>query len=383
MQATRRRIPGTHEPTAAPIRVLLFGPANEILGGQSVQAQRLMKLLGSVADIEMRFQAINPAFPPGFRWVKRIPFARTAMTMLCYVPQVLARAASADILHIFTAGHYSYTMWTIPATMIGKLFGKKVIINYRDGQAQEHLRDFRSAKTTLGWADVIVGNTRFIADVFAQFGIPVRTIFNVIDPSSFTYRKRSVLRPLIMTNRILEPIYNIECILRAFKQVLERYPEATLTIAHVGPSGPHLQRYAAHLGLRNYRFVGKVPHDEIPRLYDEADIYVTTPNIDCMPGSLLECMASGLPIVATEAGGIPYIVEENVTALLVKLDDAEAVARNICRLLEDPALVERITGEARREVEKYRGEPVRDQWAALYRELMGRPDPTGVAEPRP
>lgn len=354
------------------IRVLLFGPANEILGGQAIQAQRLVKLLGSVAGIEMRFQAINPSFPPGFRWVKRVPFVRTAMTMLCYLPQVVTRTLSSDILHIFTAGLFSYSMWTIPATVIGKLLGKKVIINYRDGQAEKHLRDFRSAKPTLGWADVIVGNTVFIADVFARFGIPARTIFNVIDSSSFIYRKRSTLRPAIMTNRILEPIYNIECILRAFKQVLVRYPEATLTIAHVGPSGPHLKRYAANLGLRNYQFVGKIPHEQIPKLYDEADIYVTTPNIDCMPGSLLECMASGLPIIATETGGIPYIVKQNSTALLVKLDDAEAVAQNIFRLLEEPALVERITDEARREVEKYRSEPVRDQWAALYRELMGR-----------
>lgn len=363
-----------------PIRVLLFGPANEILGGQSVQAQRLMTLLGSVPGIEMRFQAINPAFPPGFRWLKRIPFVRTAMTMLCYLPQMVARSVSADILHIFSAGLYSYTMWTIPATVVGKLLGKKVIINYRDGQAEEHLRDFRSAKPTLGWADVIVGNTGYIADVFARFAIPARAIFNVIDSSSFIYRKRSKLRPAILTNRILEPIYNIECILRAFKQVLDRYPEATLTIAHVGPSGPHLEAYAANLGLRNYKFVGKIPHGEMPKLYDEADIYVTTPNVDCMPGSLLECMASGLPIIATEAGGIPYIVTHNSTALLVKLDDAEAVTRNIFRLLEDPALVERITDEARREVEKYRGELVRDQWVALYRELMKRGDEEDSSE---
>jgi L-malate glycosyltransferase len=354
------------------IRVLLFGPANEILGGQAVQAQRLVKLLGSVPGIEMRFQAINPLFPPGFKWVKKIPFVRTCMTMLCYFPRVVWKSAQVDILHLFCAGLYSYTLWTIPAIAIGKLLGKKVIVNYRDGQAEEHLRDFKSAKPTLLWADAIVGNTGFIADVFAKFGIPTQTIFNVIDTTPFIYRKRSKLRPVIMTNRILEPLYNIECILRAFKKVLVRYPEATLTIAHVGPSEQHLRDYAAGLGLTNYKFVGKIPHDQIPKLYDEADIYVTTPNIDCMPGSLLECMASGLPIIATDTGGIPYIASDEQTALLVKLDDDEAVARNIFRLLEDPALVERLTLEARKEVDRYRPEPVRDQWVALYRKLLGR-----------
>ena len=145
-----------------------------------------------------------------------------------------------------------------------------------------------------------------------------------------------------------------------------------MTIAHVGPSEQHLRDYAAGLGLTNYTFVGKIPHAEIPKLYDDADIYVTTPNIDCMPGSLLECMASGLPIIATDTGGIPYIATNEKTALLVKLDNDEAVARSIMRLLEDPSLVERLTDEARREVERYRPEPVRDQWVALYRKLLGR-----------
>ena len=355
------------------IRVLLFAPANEILGGQAVQSQRLMKLLGAVPGIEMRFQAINPLFPPGLRWVKNVPFFRTALTMLLYVPIVLWKAWQVDILHIFTAGLYSYTLWTIPAMIIGKLYGKKIIINYRDGQGEQHLREFRSAIPTLKWGDVIVAPSGFIVDVFARFGLKARCIFNVIDTNRFIDRRRSKLKPVLMTNRILEPIYNIECILRAFKQVLERYPEATLTIAHVGPSGPHLQEYAANLGLRNYKFIGKVPHEQMPKLYDAAEIYITTPNIDCMPGSLLECLASGLPIITTNAGGIPYIVSDEKTALMVNPDDDRGVAQRVFRLLEDPALVERLTEEGRHEVQKYRSEPVREQWVTLYRELLGLP----------
>jgi L-malate glycosyltransferase len=352
------------------IRVLLFGPANEILGGQAVQARRLMSLLGSAPGIDMRFQAINPLFPAPLRWLKRVPVIRTAFTMLLYVPQVLWRARNADILHIFTAGLNSYTLWTIPALIIGKLYGCKQIINYRDGQCEEHLTTYRSAKPTLAWGDVIVANTGFIVDVMARHGITARCIYNVIDPGRFPYRQRSKLRPVLMTNRILEPLYNIECILRAFQRVLERYPDATLTIAHVGPSGPHLQEYAKSLGLRNYRFIGKVPHEEIPAVYDAADVYITTPNIDCMPGSLLECLASGLPIVATNTGGIPYIVTDEKTALLVDPDDDEAVASQVFRLLEDPALVERLTKAGRESLGNYAPELVRDAWVKLYQELV-------------
>jgi glycosyltransferase involved in cell wall biosynthesis len=124
--------------------------------------------------------------------------------------------------------------------------------------------------------------------------------------------------------------------------------------------------------LRNTAFIGRVPHSKIAELYDSVDIYLTCPDLDCMPGSLLECYASGLPLVATKAGGIPYIVNDGETGLLVDLNDHEAMAACALRLLEDEELVERITRQGRKELEKYSGHSVRRQWVDLYRELVGR-----------
>jgi glycosyltransferase involved in cell wall biosynthesis len=363
-----------------PIRVALFAPAHEILGGQAVQAQRLVAEIGQVPGIVLRFQAINPLFPSYLRWVKNIPFLRTALTMLLYLPRVVMHAIWADVFHIFSAGLYSYTLWTMPTLIVGRMFRTKVIVNYRDGQAEEHLRNFASAARTMRMADAIVSPTGFLVEIFAQYNLTVRVIPNVIDPEAFIYRSRTKLRPLVMTNRILEPLYNIECILRAFKIVQQSYADARLTIAHVGPSEAHLREYAAALELRNYEFIGKVAPSRIPKLYDSADLYITTPNIDCMPGSLLECMASGIPIVATRAGGIPHIVTDEETALLVELDDHVAAARQMIRLLQDESLVSRLTAAGRREVEKYRAAPIRDQWVSLYRQLVMQAVPhQGVA----
>jgi len=117
------------------------------------------------------------------------------------------------------------------------------------------------------------------------------------------------------------------------------------------------------------QFLGRVPHERMPALYNEAEIYLTSPNVDNIPGSLLECFASGLPVVATRAGGIPYILENERTGLLVPIGDHEALAQAAFRLLEDPELVERLTSEARKECERYRWSPIRDQWAGLYLQL--------------
>jgi glycosyltransferase involved in cell wall biosynthesis len=356
-----------------PIKVLLIGPSLDILGGQAVQATRLMSVLGQLPQLAMTFFPINPRPPKGFGWVRRVPYLRTLVTFALYNSRLLLEARKHDILHIFSAGLSSYTLWTIPALLVGRLYGKKLILNYRDGQAEEHVTAWRTARPTIALADRIVTPSYFLVDVFGKHGIKAQSIFNIIDVDRFIYRERRRLRPRFMTNRILEPLYNVDCILKAFAMIQERYPEASLTVAHDGCCRPGLEQLAKDLKLKNTTFVGRVPHAQVPALYDSADIYLTTPNIDCMPGSLLECFASGLPVVATKAGGIPYIATDRDSALLVDLDDHRAVAARSIELLENPELVRTITEGGLREVQKYHWKPVRDQWAEVYEELAPVP----------
>lgn len=356
-----------------PIKVLLIGPSLDILGGQAVQATRLMSVLSQLPQLAMTFFPINPRPPKGFGWVRKVPYLRTLVTFALYNSRLLLEARKHDILHIFSAGLSSYTLWTIPALLVGRLYGKKLILNYRDGQAEEHVTSWRTARPTIALADRIVTPSYFLVDVFGKHGIKAQSIFNIIDVDRFIYRERRRLRPRFMTNRILEPLYNVDCILRAFALIQERYPEASLTIAHDGCCRPGLEQLAKDLKLKNTTFVGRVPHAQVPALYDSADIYLTTPNIDCMPGSLLECFASGLPVVATKAGGIPYIATDRESALLVDLDDHRAVAARSIELLENPELVETIVEGGLREVQKYHWKPVRDQWAEVYEELAPVP----------
>ena len=175
--------------------------------------------------------------------------------------------------------------------------------------------------------------------------------------------------PAILHNRMLDKLYNVPCTLRAFQRIQARYPEATLTLAHDGPSRTELEELGRSLGLRNCRFIGKVRQSEIAELYDAHDIYITTPNFDCLPGSLLECYASGIPVVATRAGGIPFMAEHEKTAMLVEKDDDRGVAECVFRLLENPEFAATIASHAYAALEDYSGERVREQWLALYREL--------------
>ncbi len=347
----------------------MVAPSLDILGGQSVQATRLLACLRQEPSLQLDFQPINPRLPGPLAGLQRIKFIRTLATLALYVSQLSVRAWRCDVLHVFSAAYTSYMLWSLPALFFAKLYSKVIILNYRDGQAEDHLRNWRTALPTLRRMDAVISNTPYLVDVFAKFGMRIESIWNIIDAGEFKRRARAKLAPVFLHNRILEPIYNIPCTLRAFQIVQRQYPQARLTLAHDGPSRPELEALAQRLELRNTEFIGRVPHSQMADLYDAADIYLTSPDFDCMPGSILECFACGLPVVATNAGGIPYIATDGETALLVPRGDHEAMARAAIRLLEEPQLVERLTKNALEECKKYQEHNARRQWKQLYERL--------------
>jgi L-malate glycosyltransferase len=351
------------------IRVLIAAPSLDIYGGQALMAARLVEQLRAEPALEVAFQPHNPRLPRGFGWLQQIKVVRTLATTLTYLLMLIGRAWRYDIIHVFSASYYSYLLSAMPALLVGKLYGKKTILNYRSGEAADHLTRWRSAVPTMRWADRIITPSGYLVDLFARFGLRAEAIANTIELDRFRFRARRPLRPRFLSARLLEPLYNVACALRAFALIQQRCPEAQLIIAADGSERDRLERLARDLGLRHTRFIGKVDYKQMPGLLDAADIYLNANDLDNMPSSLIECMAAGVAIVSTNAGGIPYLVMPEQTGLLVACNDHEAMALSALRLLEDQPLAVAITDRARRECEKYRWSAVRSEWLRLYREL--------------
>jgi L-malate glycosyltransferase len=341
-----------------------------IVGGQSVQADRLLRAFEGHPEVTVRLRAIDPRLPFGLR---RIPYLRTIVSAAFYYASIVPRVLASDVVHAFTSSFWGYTLWVIPAVLLSRITGRKVIVNYRDGRAEHHLRDWRSAVATLKRADAIVVPSQYLVDVMERFGLSAQVIPNAIDISAFRRRERNTLRPILVTNRGLEPLYNVDCTLRAFRLVQDRYPDARLVVANDGPLRAELEALARDLTLTNITFTGAVSQKIMAELYDAADIYVMSPLIDNMPGTLLECFASGLPIVSTSSGGVPYIADHERNALLVPPGSAEDLANACFRLLEEPELALRLAAAGYRDcIERYSADSVRNQWAHFYRNLIGR-----------
>jgi glycosyltransferase involved in cell wall biosynthesis len=230
-------------------------------------------------------------------------------------------------------------------------------------------------------ADRIVVPSGYLREVFARFGLQSEAIHNFVDADRIPYRERVELRPVFLSNRNFEAHYNVACSLRAFARVQERIPHASLIVAGYGSQRSALESLARELGLRNVRFTGRVSPDEMARLLDEADILLNSPDIDNMPLSLLEAQAAGLPIVSTSTGGIPWVVQDGDTGLLVPPGDDAAMANAALRLLEEPGLARRLTKAARQAcLARFSWPAVEEAWVRVYRELAAsRPVARGAA----
>jgi len=352
------------------IRVCILAPSAEYLGGQARQAIRLIEGLQLEKTLTVSFIPHNPKFCGALEWLQRIKYVRTVVTSLWYWTILCFKIPSCDIVHVFSASYLSYLLAVAPAILIGKLFSKKVILNYRNGEAEDHLA--RRPITTvpiMRLADAIIVPSGYLVDVFARFGLRAQSIVNTVELDRFCFRARRPFRPVFLTSRSLEPLYNVPCILQAFALIQEQIPSARLIVAGSGSLRRNLETMSEELGLSNVEFRGGVPFDAMPALYNEVDFYMMAPNLDNMPGTIIECFASGLPVVTTDAGGIPYVLTHEQTGLLAACDDHRALARHALYLWENQEVAAAIAARAYKSVQQYTWTHARERWITLYHDL--------------
>jgi len=362
-------------PSPPRLRVALVVASLRILGGQAVQADRLLRGWEKDRDVEAWLVPINPVPPKPFDRLLQIKYVRTLVTQMCYWPLLWRELRRADVVHIFSASYSSFLLAPLPAVIISRLLNKPVLLNYHSGEADDHLRRSWIARTTLAHhVDVNVVPSQYLRDVLAHYGIRASVVANTVDQRQFSFRSRNLRRrPLtLLSTRNFEPHYNVACTLRAFARVQARFPDTSLTVVGTGSQEGSLKALARDLGLRQVHFTGAVPPDRIAACYAAADLYVQTPSIDNMPLSVLEAAASGLPIVSTNVGGVPALVTDGVDGLLAANDDASGVAERICELIDNPAYAQQLASAAREKCRRYDWQPVRESWLAIYRLLAQR-----------
>ena len=352
------------------LRVCIIAPSLRYVGGQSAQADLLLRHWRNDPDIAISFIAVDPPFPRALAWAERIPRLRTIVREPIYFWHLWRGLKDVEVAHIFSASYWSFLLAPAPAWLFSKMRGVKSLINYHSGEARDHLQRFRSAKFVLARADKIVVPSGYLIDVFREFGLLASAVPNIVDLAQFRYRERIPLRPRLICTRGFSTYYSVDVVVRAFAEVKKQYPEAQLDLVGDGPLEADIRKLVADLNLSGVNFAGVASRQEIGKYYDRADIFINASWLDNMPLSIIEAFAAGAPVVTTSPECMPSVIHHERTGLLSAVGDEKALAANVIRLLRDPALAARLAQNAHDEARNYTWEAVRERWLNTYRGLL-------------
>jgi phosphatidylinositol alpha-mannosyltransferase len=210
------------------------------------------------------------------------------------------------------------------------------------------------------------------ATVVARFGVdPARTniVHNGVD-DSFVYSGRRSIHAkarLLFVGRLAAQ-KNLSLLLRALDGVSDRFET---TLVGCGELEADLKAAATQLRLSDVRFYGVAQGAELVTLYREADVFVLPSVVEGMPLVLLEAMAMGLPIVATDVPGSRDLVTHDRNGLLVAADDPSALREALLSVTTDPERYQRMSEAARERAGRYSWEAASAEFERIYANACG------------
>lgn len=227
----------------------------------------------------------------------------------------------------------------------------------------------------LSRADRVLAPSAFLSEQMAPYAKKLELIPNGIELSAYQSKKRMYIEPRLVWLRAFCQIYNPTQAVEIAAILKPDFPQLQLIM--IGPdkdgSLREVKTRALELGVDDrLELPGGVPKNDVPAWLAKGDIFINTTNVDNMPVSVIEAMACGMCVVSTNVGGLPYLLENEVDALLVPPDDANSMAAAVRRILTEPELAERLSHNARIKAEQFDWNNVLPQWEKLFADL-GRP----------
>lgn len=323
----------------------------------------------------MELVQTNASYRPA--WVARLQGVRAIFRLGPYLLRLWRATRRADVAHVMANSGWAWHLFAAPAIRLARARGLPVVVNYRGGLAEEFLaKQAARVRRDMRHSAALVVPTRFLQEVFARQGMPAHVIPNIVDRNVFGPAEEQTAvggaGPHLVVTRNLERLYGNDVALRAFAQVRQQVDGAHLSIAGSGPELSALQALASELGVTgSVRFTGRLETEDMVRLYRSADVVLNPSRADNTPNSILEALACGVPVVTTNVGGVPYLVQHEQTALLVSPDAPDQMAASILRLLRDAGLRRELVGNGLALAASCAWPAVKSQWLDLYAQLAG------------
>lgn len=223
------------------------------------------------------------------------------------------------------------------------------------------------SKKLFAGAVMNVAPSSYLLEAFQKEGYRnVILIPNSFEIKNYDFKPREKVTPKLLWVRSFAQIYNPMLALQVLEQLKQLYPEARLCM--VGPDKDgSLEQCKTYAGSKNLEvtFTGKLSKESWIKLSQDYDLFINTTHFDNTPVSVMEAMALGLPVVSTNVGGIPHLLEDQKEALLVPPNNVDSFVSAIHKLLEGPEMARGLAIQARTKVEKFDWQVVREAWLDL------------------
>jgi glycosyltransferase involved in cell wall biosynthesis len=331
---------------------------------------------------------INPGMPAGIAIERYVPYSRERTRLVgAFVAarsfRRVLKALNPDVLHAHYLTGNGWLAWISGfRPYVISVWGSDILITARETRrARLHTR------LALRGADLVTGNSEYLVKAavaggarperthYIHFGVDTERFCPGPDPVELRARLGLQGRRVILSPRMIEPFYHHEAVIAALARLpqdvvvlMTRYLANTDELAA-------LERQAAKLGVAERMIVvDTVAYEEMPDLYRLADVVVSLAASDGGPITLIEALATGCPVVATDLPAVREWASELDPAALVPVADAEATAQAIEHLLSlSPAERDELSRRGRAAVEERAGERANmERMELLYRELAAR-----------
>lgn len=292
----------------------------------------------------------------------------------------LIKEEGIDILHIHSLD---------PDAVSGRFV--RNIPKVETEHSSRFLRDMETGKSLVlnKWlmnsADFVIGTSQELVEAVIKLGInkdKTRFISNGVDAGRFhpgvggvgIKDKYGVKpgEPVILCSRRLEPKNGVGYLIESIPRVIEASPDARFLVVGDGNEGEKLRQRVSELKISNeVIFTGRVANSEMPAYYAISDIVVLPSLMEATSIAGLEAMATGKPLVATNIGGIPQIVDDGKTGILVPAGDSEKLAQGMISLLKDDTKRRTMGIAARKKVEAdFSWDIIAQETLGLYNEVI-------------
>lgn len=380
-QCSAPRVTG-HLDESQMIRVLMvldsfdFGGAENLVAEMARHAPSSMKVsVASLAPAESGRDAMldrltQAGLRPHFLSVRRLldplGFVRLVRTL---------RSAPVDVVH----AHLGYSAILLP--LAGRLAGKPVVATLhvspqRHAGRGDWLKERLSVRLPARLGRLVLVS-QHAYEHYARAHGPTRATWrlipNGVDLDRYTpaRRRRSSEPPVWAVVAALRPDKNHVGLVRAWAGVVAAHPGATLLVVGDGPARGDIERVVAEAGLgESVRLLGR--RDDVHDILATVDGVVSASIDEALPTALIEAAASGLPVVAADAGGTREIVADGITGRVVPVGDVPALTEALLEVIGDPERATAYGAAGRALVEqKYSMTTWVDRLEELYREAMG------------